>query len=148
MAVLLALLLGTGVSRVIGWMGVHYVDNWPTAIAVGLATMFTMTGTAHFVPGMRRDLIAIVPPGLPAPALLVASTGVLELLGAVGLLFGPTRSAAALCLFLLMLAMFPANVHAARMPNPPKTMTTRLNVRTAQQVVYLGAALVVGLGGV
>ena len=36
--------------------------------------------------------------------------------------------------------MFPANVQAARMANPPKSMTSRLPVRSAQEVVYLGAA--------
>jgi hypothetical protein len=30
-----------------------------------------MAGVAHFAPGMRRDMIAIVPPRLPKPALLV-----------------------------------------------------------------------------
>jgi uncharacterized membrane protein len=48
----------------------------------------------------------------------------------------------------LMVMMFPANVYAARMPNPPKSMTSRLDVRTAEQVLYLGAAVVVGLGGI
>ena len=57
--------------------------------------MFVMTGVAHFVNPLRRDMIAIVPPRLPAPALLVTITGVLELLGAVGLLYPPTRMAAA-----------------------------------------------------
>ena len=52
-----------------------------------------------------------------------------------------------MCLFVLMLAMFPANVYAARMPNPPKSMTHGY-VRTVEQVVFLGAALVVGLGGI
>ena len=47
-------------------------------------------------------------------------TGVLELLGAAGLLLPATRVAAAVCLLVLMLAMFPANVYAARMPNPPE----------------------------
>jgi F0F1-type ATP synthase membrane subunit c/vacuolar-type H+-ATPase subunit K len=47
-----------------------------------------------------------------------------------------------------MVAMFPANVYAARMPDPPKSMTTRLDLRTAEQVLYLGAGLMVGLGGV
>lgn len=146
MAVFLALILGSLVARLVGWLGVEYVDGWPQAIAVGLAVMFTMTGVAHFV-GLRRDMIAIVPPWLPAPALLVTITGVLELLGAVGLLYPPTRVAAAVCLFLLMLAMFPANVHAARMPNPPKSMTSRLSVRTAEEVVYLAAAVVVAVCG-
>jgi uncharacterized membrane protein len=148
MAVLLTLLLGTLAARVVGWLGADYVDGWPSAIAVGLAAMFVVTGIAHFVNPLRRDMIAIVPPWLPAPALLVTVTGILELVGAAGLLYPPTRAAAAICLFVLMVAMFPANVYAARMPDPPKSMTTRLDLRTAEQVLYLGAGLVVGLGGV
>ncbi|MDT5070390.1 MAG: hypothetical protein QOK02_6545, partial [Mycobacterium sp.] len=128
MAVFLALVLGSLVARVVGWAGVDYVDSWPAAIAVGLALMFTMTGVAHFVPAMRHDMIAIVPPRLPAPGVLVTITGVLELLGAIGLLYPPTRVAAAVCLFALMVIMFPANVYASRMPNPPKSMTSRLDV--------------------
>src|SRR6476646_6182228 len=121
MAVFVALILGSLAARLVGWLGVDYTDGWPQAIAVGLAVMFTMTGFAHFV-GLRRDMIAIVPPRLPA----------LELLGAVGLLYPPTRVAAAGCLFLLMLVMFPANVYAARMPNPPRSMSSRLDVRTLE----------------
>ncbi|MDT5264667.1 MAG: hypothetical protein QOI90_1293 [Mycobacterium sp.] len=142
MAVLLSLVLGSLAARVVGWLGVDYVDSWPAAIAVGLAVMFVMTGVAHFVPGMRRDMIAIVPPRLPQPALLVTITGVLELLGAVGLLYPPTRVAAAACLFVLMLVMFPANVYASRMP---KSMTSRLSVRSGEEVVYLAAAVVVAV---
>jgi uncharacterized membrane protein len=140
--------LGTLAARLIGWLGVDYVDGWPQAVAVGLAVMFVMTGVAHFVPAMRRDMIAIVPPRLPAPGLVVTITGVLGLLGAAGLLYPPTRIAAALCLFMLMLVMFPANVYAARMPNPPKSMTSRLDVRTAEEIVFLGAAVMVGLGSI
>jgi uncharacterized membrane protein len=148
MAVIVTLVLGTLAARLVGWLGVDYVDSWPQAVAVGLAAMFAMTGIAHFVPAMRRDMIAIVPPRLPAAGLLVTITGVLELLGAAGLLYPPTRVAAAVCLFALMLVMFPANVYAARMPNPPKSMTSRLNVRTAEEIVYLGAAVVIGLGSI
>lgn len=148
MIVIASLVLGTLAARLIGWLGIDYVDSWPQAVAVGLAVMFVMTGVAHFVPAMRRDMIAIVPPRLPAPGLLVTITGVLELLGAAGLLYPPTRVAAAVCLFVLMLAMFPANVYAARMPNPPKSMTSRLDVRTAEEIVFLGAAVMVGLGSI
>lgn len=148
MAVIVTLILGTLGARLVGWLGVEYVDSWPSAVAVGLAAMFVVTGFAHFVNPLRRDMIAIVPPRLPAPASLVTLTGVLEIVGAIGLLYPPTRAAAAVCLFALMIAMFPANVYAARMPNPPKSMTTRLDLRTAEQIVFLGAALVIGLGGV
>jgi uncharacterized membrane protein len=146
MAPLITLLVGTIAARSIGWLGVGYVNSWGAATAVGLAAMFILTGFAHFAPALRRDMIAIVPPRLPAPGYLVTITGLLELLGAVGLLVPATRVAAAICLLLLMLAMFPANVYAARMPNPPKSMTTRLPLRTAIEVVFLAAAVAVAVG--
>jgi uncharacterized membrane protein len=148
MAVMVSLVLGTLGARLVGWLGVDYVNSWPQAVAVGLAAMFAVTGVAHFVPAMRRDIVAIVPPRLPARGLLVTITGVLELMGAAGLLYPPTRVAAAVCLFALMLVMFPANVYASRMPSPPKSMTSRLDVRTAEEIVYLAAAVVVGLGSI
>jgi uncharacterized membrane protein len=107
-----------------------------------------MTGVAHFINPLRRDMIAIVPPRLPTPALLVTITGVLELIGAIGLLIPATRIAAAVCLFLLMLVMFPANVYAARMPNPPKSMNSRLGVRSALEAAFLAAAAAVAVGGI
>ena len=148
MAPLIALVLGTFAARLVGALGVDYVGSWPAAIADGLAAMFLVTGIAHFVNPLRRDLISIVPPRLPAPGLLVTVTGVLELLGAVGLLYPPTRVAAAISLGVMMMAMFPANVYASWMESPPKSMTTQLPLRTVEQVVFVGAALVVGLGGI
>ncbi|HWS93599.1 MAG TPA: DoxX family protein [Mycobacterium sp.] len=146
MAPLITLLVGTITARSIGWLGVGYVNSWTAALAVGLAAMFVLTGFSHFALPLRRDLIAIVPPRLPAPGLLVTITGLLELLGAVGLLLPVTRVAAAVCLAVLMLAMFPANVYASRMPNPPKSMTTQLPLRTAIEVVFLAAAVAVAIG--
>ena len=148
MAPLITLILGALAARLIGLLGVDYVDSWPKAVAVGLAAMFVVTGVAHFVNPLRRDMIAIVPPRLPAAGLLVTVTGVLELLGAAGLLVPPTRAAAAICLFVLMLAMFPANIYAAGMPNTPKSMASRLDVRTAEEIAFLAAAVMVGLGSI
>ncbi|BBY55475.1 DoxX family protein [Mycobacterium koreense] len=143
MAPLITLLLGSAGARALGALGVNYLDSWPRAIAIGLAAMFVLTGVAHFAPPLRRQLIAIVPPALPAPALLVSITGVLELLGAAGLLVPATRVVAAACLLVLMVVMFPANVYAARMPNPPAAMSTRLPQRSAEELLYLGAAVIV-----
>ena len=146
MAPLITLLVSSILARIVGLLGLQYVNSWTAAIAVGLAAMFVLTGIAHFAPPLRRDLIAIVPPRLPAAGLLVTVTGVLELLGAAGLLLPATRVAAAVCLLVLMLAMFPANVYAARMPSPPKSMTTQLPLRTAAEVIFLGAAIAVAVG--
>jgi uncharacterized membrane protein len=147
MAPLITLLVGSIAARIAGWAGVDYVGTWTKAVAVGLAAMFILTGVAHFALPLRAALIAIVPPQLPAPGLLVTVTGLLEFLGAVGLFIPTTRVAAAVCLLLLMLAMFRANIYAARMPNPPKSMTTQLPLRTAEEIVYLAAAVVVAIGG-
>ena len=71
MAPLIALFLGTLAARLVGWLGVDYVDGWPGAVAAGLALMFVITGIAHFVNPLRRDLIAIVPAQLPESGLSV-----------------------------------------------------------------------------
>lgn len=89
----------------------------------------------------------MVPPRLPRPDLLVTLTGVLELLGALGLLLPATARSAAAGPALLMLAMFPANVSAARrgltLAGRP---VTPVAARTALQVVFVAAALAVVFG--
>jgi hypothetical protein len=79
--------------------------HWITALRGGLAAMFAMTGMTHFV-ALREDLIAMVPPALPAPELLVTATGVLELAGAAALLWRPTARWSAAGLALLLVVMF------------------------------------------
>ena len=146
MAPLITVVVATLAARTAGWLGWDYADRWPAAAAVGLSAMFVLTGVAHFVQPLRGDMIAIVPPRLPAPALLVTITGVLELLGAIGLLVPATRTAAAVCLFALMLIMFPANVYAARNPGAPKSMATPLPRRTVEEIVFLAGAVLVAAG--
>ncbi|WFE38407.1 DoxX family membrane protein [Micromonospora sp. WMMD998] len=147
MAPLIALLTGTALARIAGLLGVPALDAWHPALRVGLALMFVLTGAAHFT-SRRSDLITMVPPGLPRPDLLVTLTGVLELAGALALLAPATARWAAAGLALLMLAMFPANVSAAR-----RRLTlggrpvTPLGARTALQVVFVSAALAVALAG-
>jgi uncharacterized membrane protein len=144
----IALIVVSLAARVAGWAGWHYTDSWPAAIAVGLAAMFLVTGVAHFVPSLRGGLIAIVPPRLPAPGLLVTITGLLELAGAAGLLIPQTRVAAAICLGLLMVAMFPANVYAAGAKRSEHAPNTPLPVRSVLQALFLGAAIAVAVGSV
>lgn len=141
MVPLIALVGGSAVLRLLGLVGVEVLDGWQPALRGGLALMFAFTGVPHFVPSWRRDMIAMVPRALPAPALLVTVTGVLELVGAVGLLVPTAAPFAATGLAVLMVAMFPANVHAARrglsLGGRP---VTPLPARTALQVVFIAAA--------
>src|SRR6202011_2408619 len=76
--------------RVLGATCVALFASWLESARFALATMFVFTAVSHFAP-MRKDLIAMAPPGLPRPDLLVYTTGVLELAGAGGLLFDATR---------------------------------------------------------
>ncbi|WP_209323790.1 DoxX family protein [Brevibacterium renqingii] len=141
MAPLLFLLLTTALVRAIGHLARPGLKPWPVAIRWGLAVMFTVTGISHFV-GMRESLIAMVPPWLPAAAALVTITGILEVLGAAGLLLRPTRIWAAIGLGLMLLLMFPANVHLALSAEDPPWDDTLLP-RTVLQLIFLAAVAAV-----
>ncbi len=84
------------------------------ALRFALTVMFGFTALSHFLPRTRADLVRMVPPALPAPGFLVSLTGGLELAGAIGLLLPPLTRLAALALALLLVALFPANVHSDR----------------------------------
>jgi uncharacterized membrane protein len=56
-----------------------------------------------------------LPTWLPGPLALVHLTGVLEIAGGIGLLVPPARTAAAVGLILLLVAVLPANVEMLRL---------------------------------
>src|SRR5215470_14178788 len=101
------------VLRAVGFAGVGLLQSWVTCLRGALAAMFLLTASAHW--GRRRpDLVRMVPPAFRYPEMLVTLTGVAELAGAVGLLIPLLAPWAAAGLAVLLLAMFPANVRAAR----------------------------------
>jgi uncharacterized membrane protein len=84
------------------------------ALRFALAVMFAFTALSHFMPPTRPDLIRMVPPRLPQPGLLVTITGLFEAAGAFGLWLRPWTWWAAHLLAALLIALFPANIYAAR----------------------------------
>ncbi len=115
MAPLVVMLVGWIVARMLALSGLGYqTDSWNGSLRFALALMFAFTAASHFHPRTRPDLVRMVPPNLPAPALLVTGAGGLELVGSIALLWPPFAPAAAYGLIVLLVAMFPANVHAAR----------------------------------
>ena len=115
MAPLFVMFAGWLVARSIGATGLWpYANSWIDALRIALAAMFVFTAVSHFHPRIRPDLVRMVPPSFPAPAFLVTATGALELAGALGLMVPRALPAAAYGLIALLVAMFPANVQAAR----------------------------------
>jgi uncharacterized membrane protein len=113
MAPLIVLVVATLLARAAGQAGARPLRSWPAATRVGLAVMFCFTAAAHFN-GMRADLVRMVPPSVPNPEFMVTFTGVCEILGAIGLLVPRTRRLAGIALIVFLLAVLPANIHAAQ----------------------------------
>ncbi len=114
--------------------------SWRDAARVGLALMFLFTATAHFT-AMRHDLAAMIPPPLTGSMMVIYATGVLEIAGAVGILVPRFRKAAGIGLVLLLVALLPANVHAALNEVPLRgNAPTPLWLRVPMQVLWAAIA--------
>jgi uncharacterized membrane protein len=75
---------------------------------------FFVGGIMHFA---ATDLeVSIVPPWIPWPRAAVLVSGVLELAGALGIAIPLTRKTAGVGLFLLTLAVTPANIYMLQRP--------------------------------
>jgi uncharacterized membrane protein len=116
--------------------------EWPLRIFAALPLLLSAV-VVHFF--KTNEATAMIPPVFPDTEFLVLGTGVLEILGAIGLFVRPTRRPAALCIAILMVAVFPANIWVAgqtygglQMPSVP--------VRLAMQVVYVWIVLLAGYG--
>jgi uncharacterized membrane protein len=143
MVPLFVLMLSFAVLRCAGLLGVTALNSVELPLRIALFLMFLVTALAHWGRG-RPDLIRMVPPVFPQAGVLVSATGVLEILGAVGLLVPATIRPAAVCLAILLIALFPANIRAAR---EHLTILGRpapgLLLRGVIQVIFISALIVV-----
>ena len=141
MAVLIILFGAWLLLRGAGALGVHTLASWHASARCALAVMFVFTGIAHFN-RMKHDLARMVPPAFPRPLVLVYITGVLEFAGAIGLLLPQLTRIAAICLAVMLIALFPANMHAAlkgiMLRGRP---ATPLSLRAPMQVLFIGLLL-------
>lgn len=140
---LIVLLVSFAALRCAGLLGVTMLNNVDLPLRLALFFMFLVTASAHWGRG-RGDLIRMVPRAFPRAGLLVSITGFLEILGAFGLLLPATARIAAACLAILLVALFPANVRAARqrltiLGRPAPSLV----VRGAMQAVFLAALILV-----
>lgn len=129
------------IFRTLGFFGIPIWDEWQESLQFAVGVMFLLTASAHW--GKRRtDLIRMIPLTIPNPRLWVTLTGVLEIIGAIGMNIPQLSLISAIGLTCLLLAMFPANIYAARhglsiggRPVPP------LLHRTLLQIVFIVAVL-------
>ena len=117
----------------------------PKVIARWIAALsYVVVGVLHFT--HEGFFIRIMPPGLPSPALLVAISGIAEILGGVGLLWPLTRRLASYGIVTLLIAVYPANIYMALHPElfadlgPPLALYLRLPM----QFVFAAWAIWVG----
>lgn len=111
---------------------------WRDATRAGLAVMFLFTASAHFT-STRHDLAAMIPPPFTGAMWLIYLTGLSEIAGAIGLTVRRTRKLAAICLVLMLVALFPANVYAAVRDVPLRgSAPTPLWLRAPMQILWIG----------
>lgn len=112
-------------------------SGWRIAGIVFVFVWFLLGGIAHFA--FTATEMRIVPPYIPWPRAVVLASGVFELLGAAGLLWGVTRRAAGIGLFLLTLAVTPAHFYMLQRPElfgvPCWALVLRLPVQGALLVL-------------
>ncbi|WLD92561.1 DoxX family protein [Alkalihalobacillus sp. AL-G] len=120
------------------------LNEWQTSLRLAIALMFLFTAMAHW--GKRRpNLIKMVPPWLPIPNFIVTITGILEITGAIGLLIPITSSIASICLAILLIVMFPANIRAAKLSvKIGERPATSLLPRTILQFIFVTAVILAG----
>lgn len=137
MLVLILLLVSWLIFRAIGVAGVQAFASWQHSARYALAVMFVFTATAHFNK-MKHDLARMIPAYFPRPLLVVHITGVLELLGAAGLMLPQFRRLAGICLIALLIGMFVANVNAAQKGVTLRgKLPTPLWLRTPMQILFV-----------
>jgi uncharacterized membrane protein len=103
---------------------------------LGLSGFFMAAGANHF---LNPDFyVGIMPAWLPAHRTLVWVSGGLEALGGLCVLIPSVRKAAGWGLVLLLLAIFPANVHMALHPELfPNVPSAGLYLRLPVQGLFM-----------
>jgi len=103
---------------------------------LGLGAFFVGAGVNHFV--NPYFYVGIMPPYLPAHLALVYLSGVAEILGGVLVVLPHVRAQAGWGLVLLLLAIFPANIHMAMSPELfPDMSSGALYARLPFQALFI-----------
>ncbi len=111
------------------------------AVRIGFALFFIAAGANHFVTP-EWYLANQMPPWVPFPHFMLYGTGAAEIVGGIGLFVPALRLWAMRGLLLLLVAIFPANVHMfaeALAQNGWSSTTVGLLFRLPLQAVFMYA---------
>lgn len=82
-----------------------------TRARVGLSLFFFFTSVGHFI--RTEEMAGMLPPVIPYRVEVIYITGVLELLGAIGVWIPGLIRVTGVCLILMMVGLLPANIYSA-----------------------------------
>jgi uncharacterized membrane protein len=82
-----------------------------TRAKAGLTIFFIFTAIGHFV--RTKEMSLMVPPVIPYPVETIYITGVLELLGAIGIWIPSLKKITGFSLILMLIGILPANIYSA-----------------------------------
>ena len=93
----------------------HFVPRFKIASSkrarVGLSLFFAFSALGHFV--MTRAMAEMIPPSIPYRIELIYITGVLELLGAIGVWIPRLTRLTGFLLIVMLIGVLPANIYSA-----------------------------------
>lgn len=78
---------------------------------LSLAIFFIFTGTSHFL--MPAEMAQMLPSFIPLRVEIIYLTGILEILGAIGVLIPGLERLSSVALILFLFGVLPANIYAA-----------------------------------
>ncbi len=83
----------------------------PTRARVGLTLFFLFTFIGHFI--RTTEMAAMLPPSIPYRIEIIYLTGILELLGAIGVWIPSLMRLTGICLILMLIGILPSNIYSA-----------------------------------
>ena len=82
-----------------------------TRARVGLSLFFVFTALGHFI--STEEMSTMLPSSIPYRVEIIYLTGVLELLGAIGVWVPNLMKLTGVCLILMAISLLPANIYSA-----------------------------------
>ena len=107
---LLLLVVGPFFLLTGGWVPAAKLDRI-TRARVGLSLFFAFAALGHFI--WTEEMSRMLPPSFSFRVELIYITGVLELLGAIGVWIPSLTRLTGICLILLLVGVLPANIYSA-----------------------------------